>query len=438
MSLYYRVLRLAQDLRVDTEKAVVRKYLTAVPGSPGELLRDQVYLQLGEHARLLEVAQLHDRLQRTLRAFPLAARRASPPPRARPKVQWHRTRGEGLRAYTAAEGTAGPGACWVCASTAHSTRGCPHRKTRHQVLTCTACERKGHVEGVCWQKHPEMRPTPEQFERATRGATAGYRPGGPGRGRNPTPARRGGVSDEDGTAQAAQDDPDEFLDLWEMLWEEEARAAEGVLEAELAEDDPPIPGYAGLVEEGSDAEAEEAEPPQPQLVSDRGTQPQASAFRRTGEGRQLPASYDVATQAEEAELGELQQATSNWADVAVKFLRGKQEAWPGHTLEAERQRAALEIIMEAVAAAPSTCPVVAARVAPDLEPCPPPPASPLPTTPGSRAASSPSHAQASLPPALLAGPAAAPALGSSMPSTLELGGGAGAHDCRGPGEQGHY
>jgi len=353
-------------------------------------------------------------------------------------VQRHSARGEGLRAYTAADGATGPGICWVCASTAHGIRSCPYRKTRHQVLTCTACERKGHVEGVCWQKHPAMRPTPEQLERATRGASASHRAGGPGRGRKQTPARRGGASDEDGAARVALGDANEFLDLWEMLWEAEARAAEEVREAERAEEDPPISGYAGLVGDGSDAEAEEMEPLQPRLVSDRRPPPQASAFRRTGEGRPLPASYFVATQAEEMELGELQQATYHWADVAVEFLRGKQATYQGHTLEVERQRAALEIIMKAVAAAPSTCPVVAACAAPDREPAHPPPAFPLLPSPDLPAASPPRPAPACAPPALLADSSAAPAPGSSMPTTLELGGGAGAHDCKGAGEQGHH
>jgi len=45
-----------------------------------ELLKNQVYLQLGEHARLLEVAQLHDRLGAHPRAFPQAAAALLPSP----------------------------------------------------------------------------------------------------------------------------------------------------------------------------------------------------------------------------------------------------------------------------------------------------------------------------------------------------------------------
>jgi len=70
LSFYYRVLGLAKALRIETEQAVVRKYLAGVPAQTADVLKHQVYMQLGERARLLEVAQLHVRMERTLRAFP--------------------------------------------------------------------------------------------------------------------------------------------------------------------------------------------------------------------------------------------------------------------------------------------------------------------------------------------------------------------------------
>jgi len=280
-------------------------------------------------------------------------------------VQWHTTRGEGLRAYTGAEGSAGPGICWVCASTAHGIRACPYRKTRHQVLTCTACEKKGHVERVCWQAHPEMRPTPEQFERATRGNSTGYRPGGAGRGRNQN-ARHdvGAWRSSDEGAHAAWDDPDEFLDLWDMLWEAEARAAEEVLDADLAAPDPPIEGYAGVEVAGAVTRVRRRRNPRNPTLRPTHPLPRGPGDP-SGRGRVdgCPSAMTSLLLQSRFELGKLQHSTSSWAHLAAEFLRGKRAAFPKNTLEDARKRTAIDIAVDALGTAPEACPTVVARAA---------------------------------------------------------------------------
>lgn len=44
--------------------------------------------------------------------------------------------------------------CWVCGKEGHRKLECPDRET----VVCDHCERRGHVESACFQKHPELRP----------------------------------------------------------------------------------------------------------------------------------------------------------------------------------------------------------------------------------------------------------------------------------------
>ena len=82
MSLYERLYGLAGDLDISSEKELIRKYLDAIPGKAGGLLRSQVIAQMGQRATLRGVSALHAEIEQGARLY----QDYDPP--ARPKVGW--------------------------------------------------------------------------------------------------------------------------------------------------------------------------------------------------------------------------------------------------------------------------------------------------------------------------------------------------------------
>jgi len=145
LSLHDRLSGLADDLDVTNERELVLKYLDAVKGGAGDLLRNHVIVEMGEHATLQAVADRFDEIEQAAQLFMGEEQR-------HPARDWvceqeqgggRRTgRGETVEAWAAGGDLESRSRmCWACADETHSFQHCPHRSTRHQG--CCGAPRAG-------------------------------------------------------------------------------------------------------------------------------------------------------------------------------------------------------------------------------------------------------------------------------------------------------